>query len=214
MGKAVNLWVCNAQYWAFLENQLHIMGVRLCCLIPKLLAQQLSVVSYSLDWDFPCSPQWAWTQHGCVQNPGWHTYTMSQPTGPFCPWHVSLLSPSKKNHRRNPSCFCRLNRCLEKTFREHFWGALWGRVQNKKSVQRKDKGQRKPYRGNKPRAGEEHIWWAEPLTALVPDYLVKDVGIEISLGRWRQCHPVEEWSRILTVKYNKDNVKGEAYHPL
>lgn len=61
MGKAVNLWVCNAQYWAFLENQLHIMGVRLCCLIPKLLAQQLPVVSYSQAWDFPYSPQWAWT---------------------------------------------------------------------------------------------------------------------------------------------------------
>lgn len=186
MGKAVNLWVCNAQYWAFLENQLHIMGVRLCCLIPKLLAQQLSVVSYSQAWDFPYSPQWAWTQHDCVQNPDGHTYTVSQPRGPFCPWHISLLSPPKKNLRRNLSCFCRLNRYHEKTFRAHFWGA-----QNKKSVQRKDKGRRKPYSGNKPWAGKEHIWWAEPLTALVPDYLVKGIGIETRLGRWRQCHPVE-----------------------
>lgn len=112
------------------------------------------------------------------------------------------------------SCSSRLSRCLEKTFREHFWGALWGRVQNKKSGQRKDKGQRKPYRRNKPRAGDERILWAERLTALVPEGLVNDVGIETSLGRWRQCHPVEEWSRILTVEYNKDNVKGEAYHPL
>lgn len=35
MAKIVNLWVCDAQYCTFLENQLHVFGVMLCCLTRK-----------------------------------------------------------------------------------------------------------------------------------------------------------------------------------